>query len=626
MTPPLRPLSPLEIASGLIVRPPRRTPRLPGLPHGTTPRETFEAAILPALQRAPCVVSFSGGRDSSAVLAAAAHVARREGLPLPIPATHRFPRADDTRESEWQEQVVRHLGLEDWHRIDVDDEFDCVGPVAVASLRRHGPLFPCNAYFHLPIFEAAAGGSVLTGVGGDEAFSPSSWARALTVLRLGARPRRRDLLDIPFALAPVAVKRRLIERWVPEVCPWLRPDAQRAVQDTIAAGAAEEPLRWRTRFARLLGSDYMEAALSSLAALGADCDVEVSHPLNDARFLSALASLPRRERFHSRSEAMAMLVGDLLEPEVLSRSTKARFDGVLWTRHSRALVAQWDGEGVDPELVDIDRLREEWASPTPDSHTCTLLQSLVARPRGVSRWGAPRAAWRSRVATPSRAAAELVRRQRHELEQSVRPHRREPQAALGRKARHPLGGGQAAHPHVVAPREEDPARERPSRRDRPEAHAPALAGARHTDRLAGPEALGRVGAQIDRARPGSGAASSSTSMSSHRISAPSRASHANVELLPASRSPTMAQTCSPAANAPAWRLSAPAQRPITAAAGARYGCTSSSGRTGCGTRNTTLPASRSIVIWPPLRSRSSARRSSTRSSGDVARPSSLASV
>ena len=62
-----------------------------------TPRAAFEAAILPGLRRSPCLVSFSGGRDSSAVLATATAVARREGLPLPVPITHRFPSATGRR-------------------------------------------------------------------------------------------------------------------------------------------------------------------------------------------------------------------------------------------------------------------------------------------------------------------------------------------------------------------------------------------------------------------------------------------------------------------------------------------------------------------------------------------------
>ena len=122
----MRAFTPLEISSGLVLPPRRRPPRLPELPAGATPRSEFERAILPALSESPCLVSFSGGRDSSAVLATAARVARREGLPLPVPITHRFPSASDTQETEWQEQVIRHLGLDDWVRIDAAGDLDCV--------------------------------------------------------------------------------------------------------------------------------------------------------------------------------------------------------------------------------------------------------------------------------------------------------------------------------------------------------------------------------------------------------------------------------------------------------------------------------------------------------------------
>jgi asparagine synthetase B (glutamine-hydrolysing) len=371
----MRPLTALEISSGLVLPPRRRAPALPRLEPGTTPRVAFERAILPALGRSPCLVSFSGGRDSSAVLATAAFLARREGLPLPVPITHRFPGAN-TQETEWQEQVIGHLGLEDWVRIDAAGDLDCVGPVATAVLRRHGLLWPCNAYFHEPIFAAAAGGAVLTGVGGDEAFSPSSWARAFSVLRLQARPGPRNLMHVAFALSPQAVKRTMIGRWLPEVCPWLRPAARRRIERFVAAEAAGEPLRWRRRYRELADSGYLEICLDSLGVLAGDHDVALAHPFHDAHFLAALASLARRERPASRTEAMRMLVGDLLPEPVLSRSTKARFDSVFWTEHSRELVADWQGEGVDPSIVDVDRLRAEWASPTPEAHTFTLLQSV----------------------------------------------------------------------------------------------------------------------------------------------------------------------------------------------------------------------------------------------------------
>jgi asparagine synthase (glutamine-hydrolysing) len=394
--PQLRPLTPLEVSSGLVLPPPRRAPALPRLTPGTTPRVAFERALAPALRRSPCLVSFSGGRDSSAVLAIATSVARREGLALPVPITHRFPSAARTQESEWQEQVIDHLGLEDWIRIEAADDLDCVGPVATASLRRHGLLWPCNAYFHVPIFEAATGGAVLTGVGGDEAFSVSSWSRPLDVLRGRVRPVPRDLLRVGFALSPAPVKRAVIGRHLPEFGPWLRPAARREIQAWIAADAASEPLRRRTRYRELAASGYIEVSLGSLAVLAADVEVELTHPFHDTRFLAALAALPAGRRPANRSEAMAMLVGDLLPPALIGRSTKARFDDVFFTEHSRALVAAWNGEGVDPDLVDLDRLRAEWESPTPAPHTFTLLQSVWLT-RGRAAGLLPAAATPSRL-------------------------------------------------------------------------------------------------------------------------------------------------------------------------------------------------------------------------------------
>jgi asparagine synthetase B (glutamine-hydrolysing) len=384
-------LTPLEIASGIVLPAPEPLPALPELAPGTTPRSALEAAILPALRRAPCLVSFSGGRDSSAVLATAVTLARRDGLPLPVPVTHRFPAAPGTEEDGWQEQVVAHLRLDDWLRIDPGAELDAVGPVATAVIERHGLLWPCNTYFHAPIFDAAAGGAVLTGIGGDEAFAASAWDRQLAVLGGRVRPQPRDLLRVGFALAPVAVKQRFIRRWMPELFPWLRPAARDAVEAWLARDAASEPLRRSRRLRRLLGSPVLRAGLEGLRTLAADRDAIVVHPLRDERFLAALAALPPAERHRTRSASMEALVGDLLPSEVLRRSTKAHFSEVLWGPQSRALAAGWDGDAVDPEIVDVQRLREMWTSPEPDTQTITLLQSVwwtrartgAARPRAA---------------------------------------------------------------------------------------------------------------------------------------------------------------------------------------------------------------------------------------------------
>src|SRR5687768_13200402 len=87
----LPPLEPLEVHSGMVFGL-RRTPPPP--PDATTKatavRDVLEELLVPALSRTPCLVAFSGGRDSSAMLAMAVHVARRHGLEHPVPITFRI--------------------------------------------------------------------------------------------------------------------------------------------------------------------------------------------------------------------------------------------------------------------------------------------------------------------------------------------------------------------------------------------------------------------------------------------------------------------------------------------------------------------------------------------------------
>jgi asparagine synthase (glutamine-hydrolysing) len=371
----LRPyeLTPLEVASGLVfgLAPPRAM-------HTEVvgePIEAFERAILPALRRPPCIVSFSGGRDSSAVLAAAARIARREGLPLPIPSTNRFPAAKDSHESDWQERVVAHLGLEDWLRPEFTDELDCVGPVATSVLRRHGLLWPFNAHFHVPHLEAAAGGSLLTGIGGDETLSASSWAREQAVLSARAKPEPRDVLRVGFLAAPPPIRRAVLRRRAPFEYSWLRPAAHRALAAGWAAQSASEPFSWKAQFRWRLRLRYLHVGLASLAVLAEDFSAQIVHPFTDPRFSAALGRLPKRRRYSDRAAAMRLLFGDLLPDDVLARTTKSSFDEAFWSGWSRALATDWTGAGADPELVDVEALREEWASPGPDPRSFTLAQA-----------------------------------------------------------------------------------------------------------------------------------------------------------------------------------------------------------------------------------------------------------
>lgn len=368
---PLR-LTPLEVACGIVLG--------SGAPaaqshDGPTPIAAFERAVLEALLHPPCLVSFSGGRDSSAVLAVATRVARREGLPLPIPATNRFARVQSTDELAWQELVVTQLGLSDWFRNDVEDELDCVGPVAVEVLVRHGLLWPFNAFFHVPLLQAARGGALLTGIGGDETLGGSRWARAYSVLSGRARPRPRDALRVALALAPPSVRAPAIRRRLDVRMPWLRPASFQAVLDAFAAQESREPFGWATDFHWWRTLRAWQVAERSLGLLAADADAMLVHPFADPGFAGALAHLPRRRRFVDRSAAMALLFGDVLPASVLQRVDKATFDGAFFNGHSRRLAASWGGEGADPAHVDARLLRETWSSPAPDARSFLLLQA-----------------------------------------------------------------------------------------------------------------------------------------------------------------------------------------------------------------------------------------------------------
>ena len=276
------PLTSLEVACGIVLGPGTSPPEQPGT-GPTTPLAAFESAVLDALVRPPCLVSFSGGRDSSAALAVATRVARREGLPLPIPATHRFPSVDRADEVEWQELVVTHLGLDEWYRVEFDDELDCVGPVATDVLRRHGLLWPFNAFFHVPLLQAARGGSLITGIGGDEVFGGSRWARAAAVLSGQSWPRPRDASRIALALAPPRWRGPILRRRVDIRFPWLRPESLRRVQEAWADQDAAEPFGWGKEFSWWKSLRFWQVAERSFDVLAADADARIVHPFADSR-------------------------------------------------------------------------------------------------------------------------------------------------------------------------------------------------------------------------------------------------------------------------------------------------------------------------------------------------------
>jgi hypothetical protein len=353
-------LDALELALGLPIG--RDAPV--ALPVAGDPLAALEAAVLEPLRREPCVVSFSGGRDSSAVLAVATRVARREGLPDPIPATIRAPGAPAAEESRWQEVVVGHLGLSDWLRLEFADELDLVGPVAAAAMRRHGLLWPFNAHFHVPMLDAAGDGTLLTGIGGDELFR--SAVSLLPVLR--AR-------SVALFAAPRLIRRRWHGRASVELHPWLSAAGLREGRRALAAWEAAEPRRLRARLRHVRAARYLRVGIGSLDLLARDAGAAIAHPLLEPAVWAAVARSAPPGGYPDRTAAMRAVFEPLLPAELLARADKACFDEVFFHTHSRAFAEKWTGSGVPAELVDARALREHWLGDAPRAQSFSLLQA-----------------------------------------------------------------------------------------------------------------------------------------------------------------------------------------------------------------------------------------------------------
>src|SRR5699024_7618158 len=183
-----------------------------------------------SLERPPCGIAFSGGRDSSAVLAVATHVARRDGLPEPVPITRVFADVPESEEGEWQELVIRHLGLTEWQRLHLTDELDLLGPLARPNLERYGVVWPPTVHGDIPLMEVVRGGALLDGEGGDEVLGVEAHRIAgLTNFLHSPRPLRWPRVRSALgSVAPRAIRRRHIHQQTDEAVPtpWLRRNAR----------------------------------------------------------------------------------------------------------------------------------------------------------------------------------------------------------------------------------------------------------------------------------------------------------------------------------------------------------------------------------------------------------------
>lgn len=319
-------------------------------------------------------VAFSGGRDSSLLLAMTAGVCRSLGVEPPLAVTLCFPSIPEADEREWQEQVLRTLDVSAWECVQVEQELDLVGPVARDHLSHDRLLLPANAHSMVPLLRATGGRPLITGLGGDELFEPQQWSSLHELFARRRAPNGRDLLRLPAAALPRSIRGcvRPRDHALLDSLHWLTPRARTRVRHAL--GRLEEPIRWSAAIRHTAALRDVTVGLATAHRVAAAESGRLLAPFLTDKFVGAFARSGGWTGSGSRTATMRVLGSGLLPDSVLSRKSKASFNRVFFGPQSRAFAAAWRGGGVDPEIVDREALRQEWLSPSPDFRTALLLQ------------------------------------------------------------------------------------------------------------------------------------------------------------------------------------------------------------------------------------------------------------
>ncbi len=345
--------------------------------------------------------AFSGGVDSSLVLAAATSAARAHGVADPIPVTLRFPSATWTDEDEWQKPVITSLGLANWERVKLDQDLDLLGEIAGGILDRHGLYYPANSHSMVPVARLAAGGTLITGVGGDDVLQEWRWRHRAALLGQARAPwvspsgAARRIGTTALGTLPAPLRRRILRarrhRSLRDPSPneyrWLRAEGRRLVGEGLADWD-DQPVRWDQFVSWIDRRRTTMSYRATLDAIAGDNGAAACSPLIDPTFLAAIAAAGGRLGYPDRSAAVAAIAGDRLPKATVTRKSKAVFHEVFWGERARAFARAWDGSGVDDRLVDKDALRREWVSDRPDFrsmwmlHAVWLSQRVAAAERG----------------------------------------------------------------------------------------------------------------------------------------------------------------------------------------------------------------------------------------------------
>lgn len=353
------------------------------------PARALRDALRPALLHPPCAVAFSGGRDSSLLLAVAADLAAREGLDPPIALTFRYPGDPAADEASWQELVVthlRHVGLRfEWVCRDITTELDNIGPLMTPVLRAHGgPTFPAGLGNTILLAQHAHGGCLVTGNAGDEVLGGHRAGVLHAALRRRGRGLTRgDWRQVARCATPGPVRVRLRHRTADEAT-WLRPVARRAVLGESVRSDAARPLRWDHSVWAALAPRAVTVGRRTRARVTRDHDCELVEPLGEVGFVASYAAFGGRWGGISRAAGTRLLADGLLPEAVIGRRQKAHFNASRFGAISREFARSWNGRGVDESLVEPVALRDAWLAEVPSAATAMLLQQAWLAGEGSS--------------------------------------------------------------------------------------------------------------------------------------------------------------------------------------------------------------------------------------------------
>ncbi|WP_402467054.1 asparagine synthase-related protein [Isoptericola aurantiacus] len=345
------------------------------------PRAVLERVVAEHLAAGPAVVLFSGGRDSSALLAVAVSVARAQGMDEPIAVSVRHPEVPESDETDWQRLVVDHLDVH--HEvIELHGEQSLLSETAQRAIRRRGVVWPTALQLREPVYKALDAAVLLTGEGGDHAFLPHRVTSLRNVLLNRGRPSRRLLRSAAWSVLPYAVQAR--RPGLPrEDQSWLRaPYGRRRLQ--LMNTGTHERWRWDQATWRVFEPRAVSVVLANHEAGVREFGMAPATPFADPRFLAALARWGGRWGPAGRTDVMRRLFHDLLPDAVLARTSKAAFNGARWGGREEEFARSWDGTGVDPDVVDVEALRAAWLNPVLRSGTDHHLQTAWAASERLS--------------------------------------------------------------------------------------------------------------------------------------------------------------------------------------------------------------------------------------------------